>query len=158
MATPIRSERAVPLNPESRTRAEPEPTEDIPESRRAARECDRLLEASPTTFGKLVTLAGLQIKGSGSYSHPKLDAMFPTAVVTGVVAKRHQTLFAGWLNLSLEEQHKDLTEFFNTMWTQGTPRLPLAVRQALVPETARAAERALFLTDLECMLSVMESG
>jgi len=150
----------VPTPPESRPRSQPQPgadpVADVPENRKAALACDGILESIPTTFGRLVSLAGLQVKNSGAYSHPQLDAVFPRAVVTSVLQKRHETVFADWINLSLEEQHKQLTEFFCTMWTQGTPRLPLAVRQALVPLTAREAERMLFLADLDCMLSVME--
>ena len=154
----IRSEPTVPPTPENRPRAEPEVPEDIPENRKASRECDRVLDSIPTAFGKLVTLAGLHINDSAAYRHPKLDALFPSDVVSGVLQKRHETVFAHWLNLSLEEQHKQLTEFFCTMWTQGTPRLPLAVRQALVPDTSREAERALFLADLEYLLDVMETS
>lgn len=149
----------MPITPESRHRAERQPgdaVEDILETRKAALACDGILDAIPTTFGKLVTLAGLQITGSEAYSHPQLDAVFPRVVVSCVLKKQHETVFANWLNLSLEEQHKQLTEFFCTMWTQGQPRLPLPVRQALVPATAREAERMLFLADLECMMSVME--
>lgn len=151
----------MPTTPESRPRVEPQPGNppgDVPATRQAALACDGILESIPTTFGKLVTLAGWQVKGSGAYSHPQLDALFPGAVVSGVLQRQHEKVFADWLNLSLEEQHKQLTEFFCTMWTQGQPRLPVPVRQALVPATAREAERMLFLADLECMLSVMEVG
>jgi hypothetical protein len=150
----------VPSNPERRPPAKAESaadvTADVPEARKAVLACDGILESIPTAFGKLVTLAGLGAKDSGTYSHPQLDALFPRAVVSVVLQRRHETVFAEWLNLSLEEQHKQLTEFFCTMWTEGTPRLPVAVREALVPATAREAERMLFLADLECMLSVME--
>jgi hypothetical protein len=149
----------VPKTPDRHTPARhpaANPIGEVPETRKAALACDGLLEPIPTTFGKLVTLAGLQVKGSGAYSHPQLDTMFPPVVVNSVLQKRHEKAFSDWLTLSLEEQHKQLTEFFCTMWTQGTPRLPLGVRQALVPATAREAERLLFLADLECMLSVME--
>jgi hypothetical protein len=151
----------VPSNPERRPLAESEPAPDAirdATTRKADLACDGILKAHSTTFAKLVNLAGLRAAGSDVYSHPQLAPAFPPALVTLVLQKRHETTFADWINLSLEEQHKQLTEFFCTMWTRGTPRLPLAVRHALVPASAREAERLLFLADLECMLSVMEVG
>jgi hypothetical protein len=149
----------VPRNPENCTQADPDNETDPlwnATTRGADRACDDMLAGIPTTFGKLVTLAGLRGQDTGPYSHPRLAAEFPTAAVSLVLQRRHEKVFAEWINLSLEEQHKQLTEFFCTMWTQGAPRLPPAVRQALVPAAARDAERTLFLSDLECMLHVME--
>jgi hypothetical protein len=139
----------------SESREDVERFADLAETRQASLLFDGILEAVPTTFAKLVTMAGLRVKGSSAYGHPQLNAFRPD-VVTRVLQKRHEKVFADWLNLGLEEQHKQLTEFFCTMWTQGTPRLPVAVRQTLVPTTACEAERQLFLADLECTLSVME--
>lgn len=139
-----------------KTKTSAETPREDPQKRKAAAACDGVLDRTSTTFGKLVTLAGLQIQGAGDYSHPQLDASFPTAVVNSVLQKRHEEVFSEWLSLSLEEQHKQLTEFFCSMWTVGKPRLPAQVRQALAPPTAREAERTLFLSDLECTISVIQ--
>jgi hypothetical protein len=149
----------VPANPERRPLAESAPAPDAIRDatpRKAELACDGILKALPTTFAKLVNLAGLRAAGSDLYTHPQLAAAFPRAVASLVLQKRHETVFGDWINLSLEEQHKQLTEFFCAKWTQGRPRLPVGVRHALVPATARDAERLLFFADLECMLSVME--
>jgi hypothetical protein len=98
----------------------------------------------------------MRAKNSTDYCHPQLDDAFPPNVVTFVLRKQHEQAFEQWLNLGLEEQYKQLAEFFSAMWTEGQPRLPDAVREALVPGSASEAERALFLVDLDCTLDVME--
>ena len=139
-----------------KTKPTAESTRDDQQRRKATLACDGILDRFPTTFGKLVTLAGLQIKGAGEYSHPQLDGMFPSAVVNSLLQQRHEAAFSEWLGLSLEQQHKQLTEFFCSMWTVGRPRLPDPVRRSLAPATAREPERILFLSDLDCTITVIE--
>jgi hypothetical protein len=134
-----------------------EPLRDDPQTRKAGAACDGILRDIPTVFGKLVTLAGLQTTGAGQYYHPQLDGNFPPALVSFLFRQRHEEAFSQWLNLSLEEQHKQLTEFFCALWTVGRPRLPKNVRQALAPPTAAKPERILFFADLECTISVIEA-
>jgi hypothetical protein len=151
----------VSSSSKSRSGAKPKPpagpSRDDQRKRKAAAACDAILERFPTTFGKLVTLAGLQLQGAGQYNHPQLGA-FPSPVINSALQKRHEDTFTEWLNLSIEEQHKQLTEFFGSMWTEGKPRLPDAVRKALAPPTAREHERILFLSNLDCTVSVIEAG
>jgi hypothetical protein len=152
----------VPSTPKSRSGTRPKTPSDSgrddQQKRKAGAACDSILERFPTIFGKLVTLAGLQILGEGQYNHPHLDGTFPSPVVNAVLQQRHEDAFKQWLSLSLEEQHKQLTEFFYALWTVGKPRLPQPVRNALAPVTAGQAERILFLSDLACTISVIESG
>jgi hypothetical protein len=156
-----RSQAAVPPSSNSRSGAKPksavEPLRDDPQTRKAAAACDGILRDIPTIFGKLVTLAGMRTNGAGQYNHPQLDEAFPRAVTSSLFRQRHEDTFSQWLNLSLEEQHKQLTEFFCAMWTVGRPRLPENVRQALAPPAAAEPERILFLSDLECTISVIEA-
>jgi hypothetical protein len=151
----------VPAPSKSRSGEKPksvaEPLRDDPQTRKAAAACDGILRDIPTVFGKLVTLAGLQTNGAGQYYHPQIDGNFPAAVVSSLFRQRHEDTFSQWLNLSLEEQHKQLTEFFCALWTVGRPRLPEKVRKALAPPEAAEPERILFLADLECTISVIES-
>ena len=116
---------------------------------------DEILAAIPNTFGRLLALASFRVPGTANYEHTQLNESFPGSVVTAVLSRAHQRAFTEWLAHSLEEQHKQLNEFFAHNMMDGRPRFPIEVRLGLVPPAAKTAEQALFLSDLDCLFDVM---
>lgn len=72
----------------------------------------------------------------------------------------HRRAFRVWLNLNLEMQLADLEDFLSSLTDQE--RIPLEARLAagfyadLVPKEAPEAERCLFLTDMETILTLRQ--
>lgn len=118
----------------------------------------RVLERAPGTFGKLVLLSSLCRCRADAYHHPALDKVVPECLASLILQRNHEQLFSSWLELHLEEQCKEVGEYFAAPETGQ--RISSGARQDwrewLVPPGARAPERALFLSDLELVLSLVQ--
>ena len=89
-----------------------------------------------------------------------LSAAFGRDDSSRALRESHEQTFAGWLNLSLEEQHADLTAYLETL--EEPPRVVLdywlrsrAYRNQ-PPASARTADRQLFYRNLEALLVVLK--
>lgn len=123
----------------------------------AAEAWARLLGEVPTTFGKLVQVASYREEGSGRYSHPQLQRVFADAVIDSVLRASHDELFGEWLNYSLEQQRDEVVEYLASLrGAQGQDRTMIETSVRLIPASAGAAQRKLFLSDMEITLKLTE--
>jgi hypothetical protein len=107
----------------------------------------------PTVFGRLAFLASLRDAVTGRYYHSALDCVASPEDMDRALRHSHEQVFAEWLNFGLAEQKSDLDEFLDGL--DGPRRLP--DYRSLAPQSARDAERELYLTDLEMLLLLLGS-
>lgn len=118
------------------------------------------LSRIPTVYGRLAYLASLRDQNSGIYRHHGLGAAFGRDDSSRALRESHEQTFAGWLNLSLEEQHADLTAYLKTL--EEPPRavvdywLRSRAYRNQPPASARTADRQLFYRNLEALLVVLK--
>jgi hypothetical protein len=117
--------------------------------------CDEMLASHTTVFAKLVALASLREKGATNYSSAALPDVIPAATAAQVLARRHERAFREWLQLGLEYQHVQLTEFLAPHAGSGLPAV-LQNLSVLIPATASTAERRLFTDDLNLVLDLID--
>jgi hypothetical protein len=112
-----------------------------------------------TTFGRLVYLSSLRDKNTGRYEHFGLAQIFGDEQAESTLQESHAQVFAGWLELSLEEKKADLDEYLSGLGTD--PRsviatwLRISPYRNLLPADAREAERQLFLSDVRMLLELL---
>ncbi len=118
------------------------------------------LSRIPAVYGRLTYLASLRDRNSGIYRHHGLAAAFGRDESSRALRESHEQTFAGWLNLSLEEQHADLTAYIGTL--EEPPRMVLEYwlrsrnYRHQAPASARAADQQLFARNLEALLVVLK--
>jgi hypothetical protein len=105
----------------------------------------------PTLFGRLVYLASLRDTASNRYLHESLSSALGSEECDRTLSRSHQQVFGQWLTYSLADQKTDLEEYLSTA---GGPRNAVHYRH-LVPGSARAVERQLYLTDLETLMELL---
>ncbi len=122
---------------------------------------NRTLSQIPTTFGKIVYLSSLRNENSGRYQHHGLAQIYSESEADQVLGESHQEAFSEWLNFSLEQQRLDLEEYLRSIGddrqTVLSTWLTLTPYRGLVPGSAGAAERHLYLSDLELILDVLRN-
>ena len=121
----------------------------------------RTITQIPTTFGKIVYLSSLRNENSGRYQHHGLAQMYSEKEADQVLGESHQEAFSAWLNFSLEQQRRDLEDYLQSIGddrqTVLSTWLTLTPYRGLVPASAGAAERHLYLSDLELILDVLRN-
>jgi hypothetical protein len=124
----------------------------------ARRITDRILEQAPGAFSKLVLVSSLCERRAGEYHHPALDAAVPSSVANQVLRDSHEQVFSRWLELILEEQWKEVSEYLVTEAAEPAASGVSAGKplEALIPPTTREPQRELFLSDLQLVLSLLE--
>jgi hypothetical protein len=117
---------------------------------------NRVLERAPGRFGKLVLLSSVCHCRADAYYHPALENVVPECLASLILQRNHQRLFSSWLELHLEEQWKEIAEYFTaTEAAHGTSGgATPSFWEKLIPQGTRPPERALFLSDLELVLSL----
>lgn len=140
-----------------------EPFEETPLKRdRAAEDVwDRTVSQIPTTFGRIVYLASLRNENSGRYEHYGLSHIYSGTEADRVLRACHQEVFSDWLNYSLLQQRNDLEAYLNSIEddraTVLETWLELSPYRSLIPADASAAERRLYLSDLELILDLLRN-
>jgi hypothetical protein len=115
----------------------------------------------PSVFGRLVFLTALRSPMTGRYEHYGLALVFGAEEADQALRTSHEKAFREWLSFNLENQKADLALYLSELpidrkslmvtWFRLTPY------RNLVPASARSAERALFLGDLETLLALMRN-
>ena len=135
-----------------------------------ARELDRTvlgdlwkntLSRIPTLYGRLVYLASLRDPDTGKYRHHGLNAVFGRTESSAALARSHAEVFREWLYQPLSDRFADLNEYLSSIdarrdvivrnWRRGR------VYRNSVPAGALEAERALFYTDMDTMLTILKN-
>lgn len=140
-----------------------EPHEETPLERdRAAEDVwERTVSQIPTTFGRIAYLASLRNENSGRYQHFGLAGIYSEQEADRVLRLSHREVFADWLNFSLLQQRYDLEAYLNSIEddrkTVLATWLDLSPYRGLIPADATAAERRLYLSDLELILDLLRN-
>ena len=113
----------------------------------------------PSIFGQLVYLSSLRDVNSGRYEHHGLALLFGERESEKALRVSHQKSFLDWLNFDLPQQKTDIDLYLLSIhedrrcvisaWLETSPY------RNLIPPSAKASERNLFLADLETMLVVL---
>ena len=115
----------------------------------------------PTTFGRLIYVAGLRNENSGTYHHFKLALRYTDEEADCFLRASHKQIFGKWLNSPLEQQRRDLAEYFESIEGERAVVLQRWLTSTsyrkLIPTSARAAERLLFTSDLELILEILRN-
>lgn len=122
-----------------------------------------LLEASirqlPSAMARLATLASLRDPNTGVYSHHVAENPTEKAAVAGLLKHLHEQTFRSWLNCRLEEQEADLELYFSCLSCSKElvlkTWLDLQSCRCFVPASGTAAERLLFISNMEALLRSM---
>lgn len=112
----------------------------------------------PSLFGRLVYLSSLRGGDTGVYEHAGLATLFGEREAHRALFRSHETVFAAWLNYSLERQKEDVDLYLSGLsvdrksvisaWSRLSPY------RNVFPESAQPFERALFLRDFEALLEL----
>jgi hypothetical protein len=120
------------------------------------------LSQIPCLFGRLAYLSSLRNSNTGHYEHHGLALIFGEEESDRTLRECHHQAFGEWLTYGLEHQKADLDLYFSTLGTDKRTLLATWLRLApyrnLVPTTARSAERRLYLSDLETLLSLLKDA
>jgi hypothetical protein len=119
----------------------------------------RTLSQIPTTFGKIVYLASLRNDNSGRYQHFGLAQLYTDDEADVVLRLSHEEVFGEWLNFPLEQQRRDLEQYLESVEDDKSAVLrtwlTLSPYRNLIPAQAGAAERELYISDLELILELL---
>jgi hypothetical protein len=120
------------------------------------------LSQIPSVFGRLVYLAGLRNPNSARYEHHGLALVFGTEHATRALKKSHKQVFTEWLSFNLEQQLADLNLYLSDLpeekktvlqaWTKLKPY------KNVLPSSAKAVERRLYLKEMETMIELLKGA
>ena len=134
-------------------------SESSPNPTRKPAPADKIWQAKlreiQTVFGKLVFLGALR-DAAGVYRDEALYGLLGAAEAERTIRHSHYQVFSRWLSFSLSEQKEDLGEFLGGLGNSRDGWAPDQY-QRVIPPCAREAERQLYLTDLETVLTLMKS-
>jgi hypothetical protein len=115
------------------------------------------LTGLPALFERLVFLGGLRDADAG-YRHYGLELPLGSDAAE-VIRGSHERAFRTWIALTVEQQKADLELYLGTVQghrNDALRRLGQAeFRDRLIPASADAHERELYLTDLEALVQVI---
>lgn len=115
----------------------------------------------PSSYGQLVYLAALRNPDTGRYEYFGTDES-SGASVHQVLRKRHEAIFRGWINLSLEKKMADVQLYIASInrvdraeildaWLRLTPY------KNLVPAAIQGPERQMHISDFEAILGLLKN-
>lgn len=120
------------------------------------------LAGIPSTYGKLMCLAGLRDANSGQYRHYGLSTAFGREESALALRQSHEQVFKEWLKLPLREKDADLQQYLENLdesaeavaanWQRGRHY------ESLAPDKATRAQRAQFRQEMETLLELIRNG
>jgi len=122
---------------------------------------ERTLSAITTDYGRLLYVATLRDLGSGAYSHSGLESLYPMAAVQEALTASHEAVFERILEMPLSRQLQDLKACLMA-YDEGVGDLAgrwkdLEFYRSLVPLGLSEETKELFCSNLEALLSIIES-
>lgn len=141
---------------------EPEPHSQDAQRNRAMRDVwERTLSKISSLFGRIAYLASLRNENTGKYEHFGLSQIYSEEDAHRVLEESHEASFREWLAYPLEPQKRDLEAYLKSLETETRTVLDawatVAPYRQLTPARATRAERELYLSDLELILSLLRS-
>lgn len=119
----------------------------------------RTLNEMPGHFRQLVYLASLRDYNTGRYHHYGLETRYTPEAVDRAVHRCHVRVFEDLAALPLEDQTRDLIEFFESLREDRRQLISawqrLGSYQMLPPEHCHPLARQLFDKNIEVMLTVL---
>lgn len=114
-----------------------------------------------SVFGRLVCLSALRNPNSARYSHHGLALLYGPDEAHRALRKGHAQAFSEWLSFNIEQQKADLdlylSELIERKKTVVESWIKLAPYRHLVPNSAKAVERQLYLADLQAILELLRN-
>lgn len=115
----------------------------------------------PSVFGRLVYLSSLRDPNSGRYQHHGLALVFGEDEARKALRKSHEQVFNEWLRFNLEQQQADLRLYLFDLSEDKRTVLEawqsLEPYKNLLPKSAKAVERQLYLADLTVLLALFKN-
>ena len=109
----------------------------------------------------MVCLSSLRNPNSARYSHHGLALLHGPDEAHRALRKGHTQAFAEWLSFNLEQQKADLDLYLSGLIerkkTVVESWIKLAPYRHLIPNSARAVERQLYLADLQAILELLRN-
>lgn len=115
------------------------------------------LEPLPGSFARLAYLAGLRNLSSGNYEEKGLCKAYGQVPVHQALTKCHEELFERVLELSLTEQRKELSQYFEAQ-QEGFPADPQQCKGQLeswIPQQAPVYLKELFRSNLQVLCELL---
>lgn len=114
----------------------------------------------PTVFGRLVYLSQLRDRSTGRYRHDGLALEYGGDEAAAALRKAHNTTFAKWLTLTLEQQKEDVDAYLATTPNVRSTTIESWVRRgahrSVLPASAKSEPRKLFTTDFDAILTLLK--
>ena len=119
----------------------------------------RTVSQIASVYGRLVYLSSLRNANTGAYEHQGLALKFGASEADRAIRTSLEQHFADWLRSPLPEQKADVDLYLSTITENRSvvigSWLRVAPYRALAPAAARTAERDLFATDFEHLLTAL---
>ncbi len=121
----------------------------------------RTLSQIPSIFGRLAWIASLRNPNTGQYEHHGLAVLFGKDGSNKALRLSHLACCREWLACSLKDQLEDLRLYLSTQSEQPgeviTNWQALGYWRSILPASIRGAERALYLAEVESLLSLLRN-
>ncbi len=121
----------------------------------------RTLSQIPSLFGRIAWLASLRNPNTGIYEHHGLAVVFGAEGSNKALRISHLACCREWLNSGLEEQMTDLRRYLSEQADQPRKVIgnwrELGYWRSILPASMRGAERALYLAEVEVLLTLLQS-
>ncbi|MGA2184026.1 MAG: hypothetical protein ABSH47_13435 [Bryobacteraceae bacterium] len=121
----------------------------------------RTLSQIPSLFGRLAWLSSLRNPNTGLYEHHGLAVLFGPEGSSRALRLSHLACCREWLNCSLEERMADLRLYLASQSSSPVEIIgnwqELGFWRTILPASIRGAERALYLADVEALLTLLQN-
>jgi hypothetical protein len=132
------------------------------QARRSAFSLNEELGHIPSSYGRLVYLAGLLDPNTGRYNHYGLALESSERELNVLIRRAHESVFQDWVNLPLELKMADVELYIASLpdvdqvelvdaWLRLTPY------KNLVPASIQGPERQKHISDFEAILGLLKN-
>ena len=121
----------------------------------------RTLSQIPSRFGRIVYLASLRNANTGVYEHHGLASIFGAERSNKALRLSHLSCCREWLKQPLSDQLADLRAYLEAQRPRAAEVIgnwqEYSYWRSILPSSIRGAERALYLAEVDVLLSLLQS-